>query len=83
MTYTPGSIEWFAQVHEEVIEPELPIVDPTGSPNSIMTAPMVTIFKRQFSSNVGLHTEVMDQNTFGLLEKPNSSPANHFAIHRI
>lgn len=28
MTYTPGSIEWFAQVHEEVIEPELPIVDP-------------------------------------------------------
>ncbi len=28
MTYAPGSIEWFAQVHEEVIEPELPIVDP-------------------------------------------------------
>ncbi|KGA13817.1 hypothetical protein GM51_18820 [freshwater metagenome] len=28
MTYVPGSIEWFAQVHEEVIEPELPIVDP-------------------------------------------------------
>jgi predicted TIM-barrel fold metal-dependent hydrolase len=28
MTYSPGSIEWFAQVHEEVIEPELPIVDP-------------------------------------------------------
>jgi len=28
MTYTPGSIEWFAQVHEEVIEPELSIVDP-------------------------------------------------------
>jgi L-fuconolactonase len=28
MTYTPGSIEWFAQVNEEVIEPELPIVDP-------------------------------------------------------
>ena len=28
MTYAPGSIEWFAQVQEEVIEPELPIVDP-------------------------------------------------------
>jgi hypothetical protein len=56
---------------------------PTGSPNSIMTAQMVTIFKKQSSSNAALHIEVMDQNTFGLLEKPNSSPANHFAIHRI